>query len=394
MAGRIISLLISIGLIVGGLSGQLVLRGTNSSIGLIIVGAIILLLNILGMLLPDNLLIVLRKVLIIVPILVAVALIVSLIIIKTKTFDDTRQYTKFYSIFVYDDVVYIVGNDKSEQGFSHAVLWKNGIAHYLSDGSSYHSANSVFVCDDNVYIVGHDDTGPVLWINGVAQSISGGTSSIYVTGNDIYIAGTTHESNKNKLATLWHNGNLTILSDENGMAEAVSVFVFNGDVYVAGYVKNDKDIFVATLWVNGIAQNLSDGDRNAFTNSVFVYDNVVYVAGRERTSEKGTSVAMLWVNDDAISLTDGKNWAGATAVFRTEDHVYVAGEDGDPLTLWTYTMNAGVVQNLTDGNHARASKIESIFVADNDVYIVGNLYKDNGTIGTFWKNGVVQNLVQ
>jgi uncharacterized membrane protein YfcA len=40
MAGKIIQLLISIGLIIGGLSGEFVLRGTNSSTLLVVFGVI------------------------------------------------------------------------------------------------------------------------------------------------------------------------------------------------------------------------------------------------------------------------------------------------------------------------------------------------------------------
>lgn len=42
MVGRIIGILISLGLIIGGLSGEFVLRGTNSSIALVVAGVIFL----------------------------------------------------------------------------------------------------------------------------------------------------------------------------------------------------------------------------------------------------------------------------------------------------------------------------------------------------------------
>lgn len=42
MVGRIIGILISLGLIIGGLSGKLVLRGTDSSMALVIVGVLFL----------------------------------------------------------------------------------------------------------------------------------------------------------------------------------------------------------------------------------------------------------------------------------------------------------------------------------------------------------------
>ncbi|MCR4828604.1 MAG: hypothetical protein K5864_03985 [Bacteroidales bacterium] len=42
MVGRIIGILISLGLIIGGLSGEFVLRGTNSSKALVVAGVIFL----------------------------------------------------------------------------------------------------------------------------------------------------------------------------------------------------------------------------------------------------------------------------------------------------------------------------------------------------------------
>lgn len=54
MVGRIIGIIISIGLIWGGLSGELVLRGTNSSIALVVVGCIFLIYDIVKLIEPDN----------------------------------------------------------------------------------------------------------------------------------------------------------------------------------------------------------------------------------------------------------------------------------------------------------------------------------------------------
>jgi uncharacterized membrane protein YfcA len=48
MIGKIIGILISIGLIIGGLSGEFVLRGTDSSTGLVIVGVLFLIYDIFG----------------------------------------------------------------------------------------------------------------------------------------------------------------------------------------------------------------------------------------------------------------------------------------------------------------------------------------------------------
>ena len=48
MVGRIIGLIISIALIIAGLSGSFVLKGTNSSMALVVFGAVLLVFDIIG----------------------------------------------------------------------------------------------------------------------------------------------------------------------------------------------------------------------------------------------------------------------------------------------------------------------------------------------------------
>lgn len=48
MFGRIIGILVSIGLIVAGLSGEYVLKGTESSVALVVVGVLFLVWEIFG----------------------------------------------------------------------------------------------------------------------------------------------------------------------------------------------------------------------------------------------------------------------------------------------------------------------------------------------------------
>lgn len=54
MIGRIIGLLISVGLIIAGLSGNFVLRGTDSSVALVIAGVVFLIFDIIGIVREKN----------------------------------------------------------------------------------------------------------------------------------------------------------------------------------------------------------------------------------------------------------------------------------------------------------------------------------------------------
>jgi len=75
-------------------------------------------------------------------------------------------------------IVYIAGFEGTHYG--DAILWKNGIAQNLSDGSEPASAESVFVLGKDVFVVGHErnESGnwvAKLWKNGIAQNISSET---------------------------------------------------------------------------------------------------------------------------------------------------------------------------------------------------------------------------
>lgn len=54
MTGRIFGLLISIAIIVAGLSGQFVLKGTDSSLALVVVGVVFLIIDIIGIVRAKN----------------------------------------------------------------------------------------------------------------------------------------------------------------------------------------------------------------------------------------------------------------------------------------------------------------------------------------------------
>ena len=54
MAGRIFGLLISIAIIIAGLSGSYVLKGTDSSLALVVVGVVFLIIDIIGIVRAKN----------------------------------------------------------------------------------------------------------------------------------------------------------------------------------------------------------------------------------------------------------------------------------------------------------------------------------------------------
>ena len=68
--------------------------------------------------------------------------------------------------------------------------------------------------------------------------------SVYVVGDDVYVAG--YEGNP---AKVWKNGEELYELADNGIAK--SIVVHNGDVYVAGGHQSDGTNFAAKVWKNG-----------------------------------------------------------------------------------------------------------------------------------------------
>lgn len=128
----------------------------------------------------------------------------------------------------------------------------------------------------------------------------------------MYVAGVEYNGTTN-VAKLWKNGVAQNLTDGTMYAYAYSVFVEGNDVYVAGFEDNSSNVYVAKVWKNGTAQDLTNGTNYAIARSVYVSNGDVYVVGREETAT--TYVATLWKNGIPQVLSDGTNNAVAYSVF-------------------------------------------------------------------------------
>jgi hypothetical protein len=252
-------------------------------------------------------------------------------------------------IFISGNDIYVVGagNQRVSPNFPDGVagsvtLWKNGIPTYITDENKYAEARSIFVSGNDVYIAGFEgilnshnkyDVNARLWKNGsstplslILASSSSRANSVYVYKDDVYVAGSDAKG-----ATLWKNGIASILSFSNN-SDANCVYVSDGDVYVVGYEVFDGGKRIAKLWKNGKPTNLSDGTKETVANAVCVSGNDVYIVGYESNGTK--KVAKLWKNGIVSTLP-----AGTRDDVEAKD-VIVSGSDVYVLLNW-----GGVVKN-------------------------------------------------
>ena len=321
--------------------------------------------------------------------------------------------------------VYVVGAETNSDHKWSATLWKNGASQNLTDASSYGTnAGSVYVFGKDVYVVGTECFGgekygmsfAILWKNGVRQNLTDGKSgaganSVFVSKNNVYVAGWEKNALGIAVAKLWKNG--VPQSITNGSYDSWAEFVYvaeNNDVYVVVEERNPQNTNDKVLYKNGVQSNLPKG-----TNSIFILGRDVYAVG-ERSNERGYATARLWKNGEEQYLEQGRATI-ARKVFVSGKDVYVIGEESYEIdvtnlseddirlrgrkkddkykpTYWAATIwKNGKKQNLSNNNYD--SYAYSIYVQGKDVYVVGaECNAKHGWIGVvkLWKNGVPQNL--
>ncbi|WP_053003971.1 FKBP-type peptidyl-prolyl cis-trans isomerase N-terminal domain-containing protein [Sphingobacterium sp. Ag1] len=176
-----------------------------------------------------------------------------------------------------DRVHFVSGNDVYvANATDEAAYWKNGAKVTLDN--TLHVPNSVqvssiFVSGSDVYVSGFksyaskgaDNTNKqmaVYWKNGQEIILSTGTGryatrstrSIFVSGNDVYVAGMSTDPNTGEsMAVYWKNGQEVVLAKGPTFTQALAIAVSGSDVYVAGENSNRK-----VYWKNGQETNLTD----------------------------------------------------------------------------------------------------------------------------------------
>ena len=275
-----------------------------------------------------------------------------------RTYDYGPDAAASTSIAVSGADVYVTGYQRSCGSLRCGDLgrfWKSGISVSL-DLPTYPS--SLVVSNNDIYIAGSsgylEGTGgnaaylknevKIELPSGSAGSIS---TAIAVSGNDVYVAGigitgSIYNGPQKYIAKYWKNSQPVILTDGTNGAQVWSIAISGTDAYVAGMDWNGKSYqdasgntykkSVAKYWKNSQPVILTDGTEDAFANSIAVSGTDVYVAGTEWNGRK--SIAKYWKNGKAISLTDATEDAQAKSIAISGNDVYVAGTVNGYATYW------------------------------------------------------------
>lgn len=204
------------------------------------------------------------------------------------------------SIVVDQGHIYVAGNE----GLT-AKYWKDGVPITLSDEAT---VNAIWASNGNVYVAGYGRTSALYWVNGQkTETPADGyvyVNALFVSGNDVYIAGEVRPVDRKPIAQYWKNGSPVALTDGTREAVLNSIWVDGNDVYAAGFQKDDRNVTHATYWKNGAATEL-DGD---VAQGITVVNGQVYTVGWENVSDE-MAVAKYWINDKGYVLPNMANGA-------------------------------------------------------------------------------------
>ena len=217
-------------------------------------------------------------------------------------------------LFIDGNDVYVAGAGYPNQ---HAEYWKNGQG-YLIGGAT--TPTSIAVLSGDVYTAGRYSSVSASYaknaddviLPGWENYVSSFTRSVFISGNDIYFAGSARGSDHMSYGIYWKNGVSTIL--ETGyfnFVQANAIVVSDNDVYVGG----NNDFNQPVYWKNGVTDTLTRTiDSVGTVNAITISGKDVFTAGTVYTLQQTTqAMAAYWKNNQIHILTDGLSEQGSAS---------------------------------------------------------------------------------
>lgn len=315
----------------------------------------------------------------------------------------------------------------------------------------------IYIVGEGSY-VGAPTSGAAYWVNGIPTlvtdpgpaAINPVLTGITVSGNDIYILGSTHNIGGYAIPTYWKNNNIVQFEapgpfddtlrfetaiavtgnkvhvvgynffypspssnnryyafhyiDDGGSitverhpfpsvsSQAFGMAISGNDVYIAG--STNDGLNTAKYWKNNwtLATSLTDGISYAIGQALTVAGNDILVAGREGCDIASCiSTIKLWRNNmtNPTVVSDGLFSAEASCMAASGNDIYVAGFQYNAVgtaigKLWKISGSTVTAVTLSDGQHR--TRITGISVKNNDVFVCGyEVRPDNTTRGKYWR---------
>jgi uncharacterized protein YjdB len=161
-----------------------------------------------------------------------------------------------------DGSLYVAGGDQGPASAytNHPVIWKDDAKYEMPGYNFQEIIDMAFAADGAIYVLGSNNS-----VYSVAPDLSGMTPvpfdavrysySIFVDGNDLYLAGCTGASADTTVARYWKNGGAPIELESPAdavWAEAQDIFVYGGSVYAVGCSFHGAALgYRAQLWIDG-----------------------------------------------------------------------------------------------------------------------------------------------
>lgn len=296
--------------------------------------------------------------------------------------------------------VYVAGIKKVE-GIERPFFLKNGEEHMLAyNGNVSAIANDIFVKEGNVYVVGYINSdlsfqyrpkSAVLWKNGAIQNlempestIRSEATAVFVSGNDVFVAGRYRKYGGTWIASVWKNGKITDVTDGSNEARLYDVFVQGDDIYLTGYEINDDIGTQGKYWKNGISYVLENrNSENIVPHQISVNGNDIFVVG---TGFGGAGqTAQYWKNGVQTILPSTPapvNYGHAIAT--TDSHVYIGGTLDNQPTVW---KNSTSLNWNINPDPAIDSELSDMKVIKGNIFATGWTRVGSARKLWIWKNG-------
>lgn len=234
------------------------------------------------------------------------------------------------------------------------------------------------------------------WKNSIATTLNlDSNSSVSVTGmvvsgSDVYVSG-SETSSGFTFPCLWKNGVKNVLPAPSPQPTTTGIAISGADVYTAGdYIVNGKH--QAVYWKNQTFIELTNGLKSSSSSGIAVSGNNVYVIGTTQAVNNISFISKIWINGQPkiISNLDSR----VSSIFIKDNDVYITGKEKNSSGIfeakyWIYNTLVDTFTKIDLLTSASSTNVEaySLFLNGTDVYVAGAERDANTWSAFYWKNG-------